>query len=266
MAIDRKWIDVDFENEPQECGLMPQTDEEVMRSFGPMASFETSYPELMIPQSQRKELALKKWPMQRRSLGPRKNQKRTSACVGFGSAKALENAIRRKYGIKNGVETSGMDVYKDIGRTLMSGAMISDGMDRIVTVGAMPLDTPANRAKFGDQVWANEASDYSKRRPSNYPDKCPMRVAKFAKAQGQDEIESALLSDFLGIVGRSSHCINYCGLMFDGNDSFVPYDNSWGSDWGDDGIGYDSVRTYRNLTLYLILEVVVISSISVPNI
>ena len=38
---------------------------------------------------------------------------------------------------------------------------------------------------------------------------------------------------------------------------YAPYSNSWSAQWGDEGFGYDSQRTYRNLTLYLILDIVV---------
>ena len=267
--IDRKFVDIDLSIVPDDHidsdqngpGLIEETDDEVLAASSLMSSFETEYPHLMLTKSERKELAKKNWESQQKSVSQIYSQGRTSACVGFGSAQALELTYNRRYGKEDHVSLSGMFVYRYIGRTLMSGAMISDGMKRVSKVGTLPLSNPENDSRF-DLTW--NILDYRKKPPSNYKEKIQHRVTKFGTARGGDEIESALANNFCGIVGRSRHCVPYFGLMYEGNDSFVPYANSWSSSWGDNGIGYDSFRTYRNLTLYVILEVAVPTFIQIP--
>lgn len=256
-------IDVDFDSDPHDTGLIPQTFDEVLAGAESIVgSFEETYPQLMVPRSRRKEIASQKWNPQRATVKQIYSQSRTSACVGFGSAQALETTIVRRYGSANHVKLSGMSVYKEIGRTLMSGAYISDGMNQIVTTGALPLATPDNKDRF-PLTWG--LLDWSGRFPTGWERAAnEFRVAKWATARGADEIESALLNDFTGIVGRSRHCVPYCGLTYEGRNSYAAYANSWGSDWGDLGWGYDSSRIYDNLTLFLILDVVVPDWLSTP--
>ena len=252
----RPMIDVDFNAvvpADQSLGWIEQSDDEMLMAAGDIGSFESEYPQLMVPKSERKERALANKDKWRRTIRNIVSQGRTSACVGFGSSQALETTLTRRSG--QYTQLSGMSVYKEIGRSLMSGAYIPDGMNQIVEVGALPLDTDENRERF-DLVWG--ITDWSKRFPAGWEKQAnEFRVSKWATARGEDEIESALINGFCGIVGRSRHCVPYVYLDFDGNSPMACYANSWSANWGDDGFGYDSSRTYRNLTLYLVLEVVV---------
>jgi len=267
VTIDQKFIDFDFENVPlDQRGLLVETEDQIMEASQEsgvmLASFEDTYPQLMVPRGERKERALRNRDKWRSTVARIYSQGRTSACVGFGSAQALETTRTRRYGVANHVPLSGMSVYKEIGRTLMSGAYISDGMKQIVSTGALPLDTPENRGKF-NLVWGLQ--DWSSRFPSGWEKNAnPFRVAKWATARGSDEIESALINGFTGIVGRSRHCVPYVYLDYDGNSPYASYANSWGN-WGDKGFGYDSKRVYGDLTLYLILEVVVSDDLEIPS-
>lgn len=263
-GIKREYIDYDLTVVPQDqsTGWIEQTDEEMLAAYGPMKGFEEEFPEFMVSKADRKAMAAEKWPLQRETVRRIYSQGRTSACVGFGAAQALETHYTRRFGAANHVPLSGMSVYKEIGRSLMSGAYIPDGMNQIGRVGALPLNTPENKEKF-ELCW--DIIDWSSRFPNGWEQKCPCRVTKFAKAQGPDEIESALLHDFVGIVGRSSHCVPYVGLTYDRDDPIVPYANSWGN-WGDEGFGYDSKRVYGRLTLFLILEVAVPQYIPIPDV
>lgn len=266
MSVPTQFIDVDLSQPPadQLTGLMPQSEEEVLLGAGEIVgSFASEYPQLMVPRSQRKEIAARKWPQQRATVRQIYSQGRTSACVGFGAAQALETTRTRRYGAPHHVSLSGMSVYKEIGATLMSGAYISDGMKQIVKTGVLPLDTPENRERFS-LVWGLQ--DWSSRFPAGWTSHAQhFRVAKWAVARGADEIESALLNDLCGIVGRQQHCVPYVGLTYDGNAPYVPYANSWSSSWGDRGFGYDSRRIYDSLSLYLILEVVVDNQLHIPR-
>jgi hypothetical protein len=265
VTIDKTYIDVDFTVVPddQTTGLIEESDDDILLAAGDIGSFEAEYPALMVPQSKRKDIANLKWPQQRRTIRKIYSQQRTSACVGFGSAQALEITRTRRYGTKNHISLSGMSVYKEIGKSLMSGAMISDGMRQIVNVGALPLANEENNEQF-NLTWG--IVDWSTRFPSGWEKHASsFRVSKWATARGSDEIESALLNDFCGIVGRSRHCVPYVGLTWSKNSPVAAYGNSWSKHWGDFGIGYDSQRVYRDVTLYLILEIVVNKNLEVPE-
>lgn len=250
--IDTDLTDIPFD---QSAGLIEETADEILMA-SPMGSFEDDFPNLMVPRKKRKDMALERWPMQLETIRKIYSQGRTSACVGFGSAQALEVTRTRKYGRKTWVALSGMSVYKEIGRTLMSGAMISDGMRQVEKIGALPLTAPGNEDL--ELTWG--ITDWKKRFPRGWEKHAePYRVAKYVRAVGLDAIQSAMLHGLCGIVGRQRHCIPYVGLKWDTRAGLVvPFANSWSENWGDDGgIGYDSERIHRDLVIYLILEVVI---------
>ena len=258
--IDRKYVDIDLSVTPDDIpdnpGLIEENEDDLMAAAGAglMGSFESEFPNLMLPKAERRELAKENWAFQRKTIAKIYSQGQTSACVGFGMAQATETAYTRRFGLEHHVSLSGMFLYRYIGRSLMSGAMISDGMKRMATVGTLPLANDENIPKF-DLTWP--LLDYRPKPPSGWEGKIQHRVTKWATARGEDEIESALANNFTGIVGRSGHCVPYVGLKVEGRDAFVPYANSWGSRWSDRGMGYDSTRVYRKLTLYVVLEVAV---------
>ena len=64
-------------------------------------------------------------------------------------------------------------------------------------------------------------------------------------------IVSALVRGRCVIVGRSRHCVPY--VLFDFPNAC--YANSWDKVWGDQGFGYDSESTFRNLVGYVPLEI-----------
>jgi hypothetical protein len=71
----------------------------------------------------------------------------------------------------------------------------------------------------------------------------------------------------VGVVGRSRHAINYIYLTFDSRGNFmVCYSNSWSTSWGDKGFGFDSESVVRNLTLYVVLDIVTRPDIIIPTI
>lgn len=185
-------------------------------------------------------------------------------CVGFGSAQMLETTLRRRYGIAHWVSLSGMSVYKRIGSSAQSGAMISDGMDAVME-GALPADTMENRAKYQH---VHPYTGFSKKLPNGWRDTAKLfHGTSFAIAEGPDAVASALLNGFLGILGRQSHCIPYAYLdTFDNGGGFcAAYPNSWG-DWGDEGFGYDSERIFGNVSLYVLLDVVTRPDLKLPAI
>jgi hypothetical protein len=154
-----------------------------------------------------------------------------------------------------------MSVYDLIGRSLMSGAYIPDGVQCLIETGPLPLDTTENRAKY---AVCFPGLSYKWKRPAGWQNVAKLfRVTKAAKAQGTEMIASALLKKRCGIWGRKRHCVPPCYLDFDGNSPMVAYPNSWGA-WGDEGWGYDSESVFRDLVMYVILEVAFRPDIPLP--
>ena len=251
-----KWIDVDLSEPPDGhgTGLIEQPPAELLASFAGIPWFDEICKDDMIPRAEWKARAAALRAHLRGTVYTIESQGSTSACVGFGSAKACETTLNRRYGKKHWVRLSGMSVYDQIGSTIRSGAYIPDGMQFLQDVGPLPLDTPANRLLYGDCCFPG--LDWKWKRPSGWEKTAGLfRVTKAAKAQGADMVASALLKGRCGIVGRSSHCVPYVYLDFDGNSPVAAYGNSWSSSWGDAGFGYDSERTFGSVVCYVILEV-----------
>jgi hypothetical protein len=267
--VDTRFVDVDFSDVPVDPesgelmgrGLIEQTNAELMAALPSVPYFEDAYPELMVPVSRRRELAERQYQKQRITTRKIKNQGNFGSCVGFAAAQALETFLFRKYGIAYWVWLSGMSVYRRIGNSPGSGAIIIDGITA-VTDGALPAPVPEN------SKWAFKHTMHERewnQMPLGWLDTGRMfHVTKWAKARGRDEIESALLNDKTGLVGRNSHSICYPTLCYD-DGFYVPYPNSWQESWGDNGWGFDSQRTYSNLVMYFIIDVAVRSDIVIPD-
>lgn len=172
------------------------------------------------------------------------NQGNEGSCVANACSQAHEIIQAKQFGKANVVPLSAISLYKRIGRSPNSGAMVSDGLDEMSERGVLPLDTPENRTKFGAAVMPNTGF----RTP--YPTGWEATAKKFAGTEwfileSVNELVSALLLQMPVVVGRSGHSIAYCDVVYQGSDLMVKYANSWGN-WGENGFGYDSMRLIRS--------------------
>lgn len=263
MSIDSKWIDYDLSIVPddQSAGLIEQPPEELLASFADLPWFDEICADEMVPRSEWKARSEAVWPDLRATVTQIYSQGNEGSCVGFSITQGIETTLRRTYGLRHWVSLSGMSLYKRIGRSAGSGAYIPDGIAEATADGVLPVDSAENKARYPH---THPRTGFGNRLPSGWEQTGRLfRITKAAKAQGADMVASALLKKRAGIVGRSRHAIPYVGLTFDGNSPVAAYANSWGN-WGDNGIGYDSERTFSNLTLYVILEVAVRPDLEVP--
>lgn len=260
--IDSQWIDNDL-TPPSEMGsgYIEDTQRELLRSSN-MMTFEAARPGLMVPRSEWKDRSQRLVRQYRDDVRSIKDQGSNGSCVGFGSAQMLEVTLIRRYGLRHWVELSGMSIYKRIGRSSSSGAMVDDGMDAVIE-GVLPADTEANKAKYKH---THNYRNFSTPLPSGWLETGKMfRGVSFVVARGIDMIASALLNGFCGIVGRQGHCIPYVYLDFNGNNPVAAYANSWRPSWGDEGFGYDSESITRNITCWILLDVVTRPELQVPE-
>lgn len=266
MPVDRTFLDVDLSVVPdgQSSGLIPQTFAAVKEATSHVGDFERDFPDKMVPRSQWADRIGRISKKLRNDVTRIYSQGNEGSCVGFGSAQMLETTLRRRYGIANWVSLSGMSIYKRIGSSANSGAMISDGMNAVVGKGALPADTPENRAKYQH---VHPYTGFSKRLPDGWEETGKLfRGSAFAVASGVDAVMSALLNGFCGIVGRSGHCVPYVlPEEYEAGGFCACYANSWG-DWGDEGFGYDSERVLRSIDCYVLLDVVTRPDLGLPTI
>lgn len=240
--LNAKFVDVDFSLQPQyvrgDNGHAPLRDRQRFASFADTAD--------VIPESQWRELAEA---IQRDGGGAASlvtriyNQQREGSCVANSAGQGHEINQARQYGRDRVVPLSAISLYKRIGRSPNSGAMVSDGLEELAERGILPLDTPQNRARFGAHVMP--ATGFYEKFPEGWETTAKLLTAhEWVICDAVEEIFSCLLRQWPVMVGRSGHAITYCDLLFEEGAWVVKYANSWG-DWGDEGFGYDSLKLIR---------------------
>jgi hypothetical protein len=163
-------------------------------------------------------------------------------CVANAFAQSNEIIQALQYGRDNVVHLSAMSLYKRIGRSASSGAMVSDGVAEMVKRGILPLDDEANRAKYGSAVMPN--TGWRTPFPSNWEATAKLfRGHEYFIIRNSRELFTALCRQYPVVVGRAGHSICYVRPMKQNGRRVVKYANSWGN-WGDNGYGYDSQRLY----------------------
>lgn len=174
------------------------------------------------------------------------NQKNEGSCVGNASTQGEEVVGVKEFGKELMPELSAISMYKQIGRSPSSGAMVSDAMVALRETGVLPLDTPANRAKYGAHVMP--PTGFHTKWPADWKTTAAkFRGAEFLTIDGLQEIFSAVCKGHPVIVGRQGHSILYLRPL--PGRKFL-YVNSWGQ-WGQaaghmpSGFGVDSANQVK---------------------
>lgn len=179
------------------------------------------------------------------------DQGREGSCVGNATAQIGEQLQAATVGVDRVVPLSAISMYKQIGSSPSSGAMVDDALDKFRAVGMLPLDTPENRAKFGRDVMPHTGFH------TDWPSATWKTTAKLFRAdeffvcRSTEEMFSCLLQGVPVVVGRQGHSIAYQTPRWVGGSWKIPYANSWSLDWGQalgtmtGGFGFDSVRAFE---------------------
>lgn len=172
------------------------------------------------------------------------------SCVANACCQAHEIVQARQVGKDAVIQLSAMSLYKRIGIGPNSGAMVSDGLEELTKRGALPLDTPENRARFGEAVMEN--CGWRNRWPSDWEATakkfCAVEAYVVRSVAG---LMTALLRREPVVVGRAGHSICYTRPAIQNGRLGVVYVNSWGS-WGfgaggfQNGFGFDSPGMVRS--------------------
>lgn len=261
MEIDDKFLDLDFTKDSNFfCGALPEDGSKNLRCY------EDHQP--LIDKS--------KWPELCEKLAADKsglewlivmilNQSNEGSCVGNGSTQAHMIRQAVQLGREGVTKLSAISLYQLIGRSPMSGAMVSDAIDAMNETGIIPLDTPENRAKFGDNVMP--ATGFYSHRPTGAKEvAAKFRASEWFVIRSLEGLVSAQLSGHPTVVGRAGHCINYCRPFYKDGRMFNLYVNSWGK-WGqgagyfDYGFGVDSMSYMQSSAGWAFA----LRSVTVPN-
>lgn len=242
MPIDPRFIDVDFPVQPQFTfgDLGPAAFGKRCQAYGDAVS--------VIPQSQWPELAqlaIASGGGSSQLVTRIYDQKQEGSCVANACSQAHEIVQAIQVGKENVVHLSAISLYKRIGSSPNSGAMVSDGLEEMAERGVLPLDTPENRAKFGTSVMPN--TGFRTPYPANWEETAKkFRATEWFIVESLEELITALFNHHPVVVGRSGHSIAYTDPVYQDGALLVKYCNSWGTGFGENGFGYDSLRLIRS--------------------
>ena len=172
------------------------------------------------------------------------DQGQEGSCVANATSQAHEIVQALQFGKERVTHLSAISLYKRIGRSPGSGAMVSDGMDEGAARGILPLDNEENRAKFGESVMPN--TGFYEKYPDNWEETAKeFRFDEIDVITSLAEMMTALIRRQPVVVGRQGHSICYAGLIRRSGSYVAEYPNSWRDTWGDNGWGYDSLSQIR---------------------
>jgi hypothetical protein len=248
--IDDKFIDVDFTKQPEyifgDLGL---------RAFRSQQRYESAAS--LIPESE--------WPshieaLQETGGGMERlipliyNQGSEGSCVGNAAAQAMNIVQAMQVGFDDLIIVSPISIYVFIGSSPQSGAMVDDALTHISKIGALPLDTAENKAKYEHTL---PATGYHAARtkinswPSSWKDTARNLIGIEAlEITSVPSLVTASLRGFPIVVGREGHSICYVRPLLRNNSLVFLYVNSWGP-WGQaagtfsKGFGVDTLSVIK---------------------
>lgn len=241
MDIDDRWLDVYFPDDPNyvfgDLGGALCTSALEYEAAEPLLSWNEIDAAI---EQQEAELETTLEFMPRRVY----DQGREGSCVGNAATQGVEVVGCMQHGKDNFPELSPISLYKQIGRSASSGAMVSDAMEALDEVGVLPLDTPKNRAKYGDHVMP--ATGFSTPFPAGWKSTSSgLRGLEFLTLRSTQALFSASVRRHPIIVGREGHSILYLRALMQRRFKYI---NSWNVRWGmaggtlPGGFGVDSQR------------------------
>lgn len=256
--IDERFLDVDFEKEAQKHGFMlgcaPTPFSELLCGD----SYEAT--EELLSDNEIDEAFERQEAQQDGAAWLVKmifDQGQEGSCVGNAYTQGHMMRQAFQFGIDNVIDLSAMSLYKQIGRSAQSGATISGGREAFTSTGILPLDTPANRQRFGDRVMSPRG--FSQGYPAGWKDTAKLFVGLGVKViSSMQGMWDALAKRRPVVVGRRGHSIVYAGGVRRSGKRFAPYPNSWRDTWGQayalmkGGFGFDSETLIRESASYAV--------------
>jgi hypothetical protein len=171
------------------------------------------------------------------------------SCVSNAFAGAHEAKQVELFGAATMTVLAPISLYRRVG-TPRSGSSLTSNMREMQSIGILPIDNDANRAKYPH---TSPHNGYGKRPPSGWESTANLfRNGEWVDIESWAEMVTALLNGHPVIYARSGHCILAIGLSYRSGSLYLEYLNSWG-DWGaalnehfSYGVGFDSLRVAKS--------------------
>lgn len=234
--INPRWIDIQTAPESHKMGCLPRTDRlgdrfpisEAAEDLIPRSQWD----DLIAAQEQDEDL-----------VGAIKDQDGEGTCASNATTGSREFVWNLNFGKEWFVQLSPISVYRWIAPGPDSGSTISDNLEQLRDVGALPSDTPRNREilkllGLPEKVIKNVG--YSQSFPEGWKELAAyFRMPEWNDIASFDGLVSNIFRKKKPVYGRAGHAIYGVKVVKRNGVYYVKYANSWG-DWGESGYGYDS--------------------------
>jgi hypothetical protein len=159
-------------------------------------------------------------------------------------------------GPENGIMLSPISVYRWVASGPNSGSNVLRNVEQMQKVGALPVDTPENRARLKLMGLPEEHvlkhTGYYQKFPTGWEDTAShFQIVEAYEAKTFEGCVCGLFDDFVLQYGRAGHSIFGVTPTKDAGKYYVKYGNSWGK-WGSEGDnglqmwGFDSEAFLKN--------------------
>jgi len=166
------------------------------------------------------------------------DQRSEGSCASNSAAQAMEIAISSALGKERSVRLSAISLYTRVGRSAGSGSSIPSNISALAKKGILPLNTAENKKRFNH---THPATGFSARLPLGWETTAALfKATEWFDIASFEGIATALLKGYPVCYGRAGHAITAVKLERRGGEWCLKYKNSWGSNWGQNGHGWDT--------------------------
>ncbi len=236
VALDDRWIDVDFEEEARKAGRLLGSTERTGKFGCPL--FGDRVPVMTWQEIDAAIDAIDAAGGGLDNFKPyQHDQNGEPSCTSNATCSALEYAMQITLGTC--VPLSPISLYRRVG-SRNSGSSVDDNLDEATRVGILPLDCAINRERGISGLHPHNG--YGVSPPSNWQTIAgEFRAQEVFDIRSSQEFFTSLCRGWPVVYGRQGHCIICVRPMRSGGNRKGKYLNSWGN-WGDNGFGYDTAN------------------------
>lgn len=178
------------------------------------------------------------------------DQGQEGACVADAAAQGHEIVQATQNGRDKVIHLSAISLYKRIGRSPGSGAMVEAGLSELRSRGILPLNNAENVARFKHTM--PNTGFYTPFPPGWEETAAQLAAEEFLICRSPEENYSAGINGHPRMVGRSGHSICHLRPTMKRGPLAMAYANSWRESWGaafgymKGGFGFDSESMVRS--------------------